>query len=461
MNFLSSTNALGAWTRSFFSLAVTSLVFAGSFAGSPLLAEDWPQFRGADARGVVDGPASPPSTWSDTENVLWKVPVPGRGWSSPVVIGNEIFLTTVTQRNGKPEEAKPGLYAGGERDKPTEEILEWKVVGLDLDSGKTKWEKTLHQGQPKTSRHLKNSYASETPVSDGEFLYVLFGNVGCYCLTLEGDLVWVREIAPTKTRNDWGTASSPVLHNGKLYLVNDNDDQSYMLCLDARSGEEEWQIERNEGTNWSTPFIWENELRTEIVTLGSDKVRSYDLDGKLLYELSGFSSITIATPYEADGLLYISSGYIADSNRPVYAIRPGASGDITLAEDNTSNEFIVWSQPQGAPYNPSTLVYQGQLYVLYDRGIFASYDAKTGEVIYERKRLNGGRSFTASPWAYDGKVFCLSEFGETFVIKAGPEFELLGTNQLTSEELCMATPAIVGDRLILRTGDAVVCIGRK
>lgn len=407
---------------------------------------------------MAKGPQVPPSSWSDTENVLWKTDIPGRGWSSPVVINNQIFLTSVTQQDGKPEEALPGLYAGGERDTPTEALLEWNLHCLDLSSGNLKWSKTLHQGQPKTSRHLKNSYASETPVSDGERIYVLFGNVGCFCLTLDGELIWKHDIQPRKTHNEWGTGASPVLYKDCLYLVNDNDEASYLLSLDAKTGEEQWRVTRDEGTNWATPYIWENELRTEIITPGSDKFRSYDLQGNLLYELSGLSSITIATPYSANGLLYVSSGYIADPNRPIYAIRPGASGDITLDEGETSNEYIAWSQPEAAPYNPSTVIYGDQVYVLYDRGIFASYDAKSGELIYEKKRLSGGRSFTSSPWAYDGKIFCLSEFGETFIIKAGPEFEQLGTNQLSSEELCMATPAIVGERLILRTGDALVCI---
>lgn len=443
------------WTGKVLSWIVVCCLFVGPAAG-----QDWLQFRGPGARGVAEGPVTPPSQWSETENVLWKTGVPGRGWSSPIVVGQRVFVTTVEQKEGQPEEALPGIYAGGERDRPVEEWMEWKVLCLDLATGNVEWEKTLKEGVPQSSRHLKNSYASETPVSDGQRLYVLLGNVGCYCLDLKGNLIWEHPVAPRKTRNQWGTGASPVLHQDFLYLVNDNDEESYLVCLEKTTGEEKWKVEREEGTNWSTPFIWENKLRTEIVTSGSDKVRSYDLDGNLLYEFSGLSTITIATPYAADGLLYISSGFVADPNRPVYAIRPGAKGDITLAEGEVSNEYIAWAEPTGAPYNPSTLVYQGQLYVLFDRGMIAAYDAQTGEDIYAKERISGGRSFTASPWAYGGNIYCLNEFGETFVIKAGPFYELLHVNKLEVDQLSLSTPAIAGEYLILRTGEAVLCIGK-
>lgn len=444
-------------------LLAAAAVFAGLACqpATSLVAQDWPQFRGPEARGIIESPVSPPTTWSESENVAWKTDIAGRGWSSPVVVGNQVFITTVTQETGKPEEAKPGLYFGGDRNKPADIVLSWKVISLNLKTGEQNWEEVLHSGKPVTSRHLKNSYASETPVSDGQQLYVLFGNLGCYCLSLEGDLVWEHKLPANKTRNDWGTAASPVLHQDSLFIVDDNEEQSFLVSLNTKTGEENWRVDRDEKSNWATPFIWQNDLRTEIITPGSGKVRSYDLEGNLLYEFSGCSTITIATPYAVHGLLYVSSGYVGDANRPIFAIRPGASGDITLGENETSNKYIAWCQPEAAPYNPTTLVYQGQLYVLYDRGFFAAYDAVTGEAIYEKERLSGGKSFTSSPWAYDGKVFCLNEFGETLVVQAGPVFEQLESNTLPSEELCMATPAMVGDRLILRTGDSVVCIANE
>ena len=437
-------------------------VVLGGFVieGSYCCCDDWLQFRGPGARGVSDEQGLP-DRWSESENVIWKCPIPGRGWSSPIVVGERVFISTVTRESGKPAEAKPGLYFGGNRKDPDDVLHTWKLICLDLKTGEQRWEQVLHQGKPQTSRHIKNSYASETPASDGRHVFVLFGDVGLFCLTLDGEMVWKKELPPCKTRYDWGTASSPAYHEGRVYLVSDNEDKSFLSAIDAQTGEQIWRVDREEKSNWATPFIWQNERRTEIITPGTMFTRAYGLDGELLYQFDGASSITIATPYSANGLLYVSSGYVNDQNRPIFALRPGAEGDISLQGDSTSNQSIAWCQQQAAPYNPSTIVYQDQLYVLHDRGLFASYDARTGELIYEKKRLRGGRSFTASPWAYDGKIFCLSEFGDTIVVKAGKEFQQLHSNQLESDELCMATPAIVGKKLILRTGDAVYCIARK
>ncbi|MBC8373121.1 MAG: serine/threonine protein kinase, partial [Planctomycetes bacterium] len=247
-------------------------------------------------------------------------------------------------------------------------------------------------------------------------------------------------------------------HDNCLYILNENDEQSYLLCLDKRTGKEAWRVVRDEGSNWSTPFIWQNDLRTEIVTLGTDKVRSYNLEGNLLWWLTGMSTITIATPYTDNGLLYISSGYFRDHQRPLYAIRPGASGDISLEPDQTGNESIAWCQPTAAPYNPTTLVYEGRVYVLYDRGLLSCFRSLTGEPLFGQERIPKGRHFTTSPWAYGGKIFCLNEDGLPFVFRAGDEFDLMHTTELAEDDMCMATPAIVGDRLLIRTAARVYCV---
>ncbi len=303
---------------------------------------------------------------------------------------------------------------------------------------------------PGKAKHLKNSYASETAVTDGERVYFYFANAGLFAFDFSGKPLWSKSIGPFKTRNNWGAAASPVLHRDRIYIVNDNDEQSFVAAYDARTGAEVWKVERKEGTNWSSPFVWENEQRTEIVTSGSDRVRSYDLSGKLLWELSGMSTISIPTPFSRFGLLYISSGYIADPRRPAYAIRPGASGDISLKPGETSNQYIVWSSPTGAPYNPTPIVYGDVYYTLFDRGFFTSHDARTGKEIYGRQRITAEASgFTSSPWAYNGKIFAMSEEGDTYVIQAGPEFKVLGKNSLN--EMTLATPAISRGSLIVRT----------
>jgi outer membrane protein assembly factor BamB len=256
----------------------------------------------------------------------------------------------------------------------------------------------------------------------------------------------------------WGTAASPVLHDEKLFIIHDNEEKSFLLALDKRTGKQLWRVERDEGSNWVTPFVWKNQLRTELVTAGTGRVRSYDLDGKLLWDLKGMSMVAIPTPFAAHGLLYIASGYIADPfQRPIYAIRPGAAGDISLAEDKTENKFVAWCQRFAGPYHPTPLVYGDYLYVLHDRGFLACYEAKTGKEVYGKRRLSGGASaFTASPWAYDGKLFCLSEDGETFVIQAGKEFKLLGRNKLG--EMSLATPALAGGSLFIRTQGKLWCL---
>ena len=422
---------------------------------------NWPQFRGPGARGVVDSDALPVQ-WSATENVAWQTPIPGKGWSSPVVWGHHVFLTTVL--NAADQEAPgKGLYFGGERPEPPKAPNQWKVFCLDLGSGQVLWERTVHEGAPASGTHIKNSYASETPVVDGEHVYAYFGNVGIWCLGFRGDTVWHKAIPPQRTRASWGTAASPLLHEDRLYIVNDNDEESYLLALNKKTGDELWRTPREEKSNWSTPFLWQHEQRTEIVTAGSGNNRAYDLEGKPLWWFTGMSSITIATPYAADGLLYLSSGFVGDRRRPLYAVRPGADGDISLEEGQTSNAWIAWSHPQAAPYNPSTLVYDGQLYVLYDGGFLASFDARTGETVYERQRIPDARNFTASPWGYQGRVFCLNEDGVTYVIKAGDTLELLNTNTLGGgeKEMFLASPAIAGNRLLIRSSAHLYCISAE
>ena len=409
----------------------------------------WPQFRGADSTGVIEG-THLPDHWTESHNIAWKSEVPGVGWSSPVGWGSRVFLTTVV-KEGELEQPKKGLYFGGDRPEPSKDRHVYKVLAFDAQSGSKLWEKDVHQGPPTTSIHLKNTYASETPVTDGSRVYAYFGNLGLFCLDMDGRELWNKRFEPNPTRYGWGTAASPILHKGRLYIVNDNDKDSYLTTLGSSKGQEIWRIKRDEPSNWATPYIWEHDQRTELITPGRNKVRSYDLDGKPLWQLGGMSSIVIPTPFAKHGLLYVTSGYVGDKIRPLFAIRPGASGDISLTEDETSNAFVAWYQVRGGPYNPSPLVYGDYLYVLYDRGLLSCYEARTGKLIYDRERLNtGGTSaFTASPWAHGGKIFCLSEDGETFVVQSGPTYQLLGTNPLN--EMSMATPAILGDTLIIRT----------
>ena len=439
-------------TRTGLALTLSLAITASNIAAQ----EHWPQFRGPTMNATVaDNPALP-ERWSETENVEWVTDLPGLGWSSPVVWDQHVFLTTVTAE-GEFEQPKPGLYAPRGRPEPPPLEHEWRVYCLDLATGNIRWQRSVRAGQPDFPRHMKNTYASETPTTDGERVYVRFGDLGLYTFDMDGRELWRVEIPDKRTRSEWGSASSPVLHEGKLIILYDNEEASWIAALDATTGTELWRTNRDEVSSWATPYIWENERRTEIVTSGVNRIRSYDLDGNLLWEMDGqMSWATIATPFSSHGMVYINSGYFRDQHRPAYAIRPGASGDISLRGDAHSNDYVAWYQPTAGNYNTSPLVYGDTYYSLLDRGFFEAYDATTGEPVYGRQRIRVGASFTSSPWAYNGKVFALSEQGDTYVMRAGPEFEVLGVNSLN--EMAMASPAIVGNRLLIRTRSRVYSI---
>ena len=441
-------------------MAITLCVLALTAALAPVRSaianDNWPHFRGPTLNAAVADNPDLPEQWSRTENVEWVTDIPGLGWSSPVVWGQRVFLTTVTAV-GDFELPKPGLYAPNGRPDPVPLEHDWRVYCLDLETGAVLWQHSVRHGRPDFPRHMKNTYASETPTTDGEHVYVRFGDLGLYAFDMEGNEVWRLRIPDRQTRSAWGSASSPLVYDDKLIILYDNEEESWLAALDKRAGKELWRTARDEVSTWATPYVWENELRTEIVTSGVNRIRSYDLDGQLLWEMDGrMSWAAIATPFSSHGLVYVNSGYFRDEHRPAYAIRPGAGGDITLAEGERSNEFVAWYQPRAGNYNTSPLIYGDIYYSLLDRGFFEAYDAVTGEPVYGRRRIRVGASFTSSPWAYNGKIFALSEQGDTYVIRAGREYEVIGVNSL--DEMAMASPAIVGDRLLIRTSSKIYSI---
>ena len=426
-----------------------------------LSAQHWPQFRGQQAGVAADDP-SLPDTWSETRNVAWKIEIPGRGWSSPVVWGEHVFITTaINVREPKQPLLPPDQYRGASmggtmsrRDlvKDTD-VFRWMLYDIDVRSGRVRWERVIHEGVPTRPVHMKNSYASETPVTDGQRVYVYLGYVGLFAYELNGTVAWARPMDARNTGNDgyfYGGGASPALDAGQIYVVNDNEEASFVAAFDARTGTELWRVARDERSNWSTPYVWRNELRTELVTVGSRKVRSYGANGALLWELAVGTTLHTPTPFARNGLLYVSSGYYSDAKRPVFAIRPGASGDISLAGDETANAFVAWSLPTASATYPSAIVVGDQFYTLLDRGFLTAHDARTGKEIYGRQRLAvDAGTFSASPWSYNGKIFVLSEDGETFVIQAGPDYRLLARNSLN--EMSLASPAVAGTGLFIRT----------
>ncbi len=445
---------------------VVTLGLLGGLLLAPMAAqEDWLQFRGP-AAGVVPDDPQLPERWSETENVVWTADIPGLAWSSPVIAGDLVFITSSISEGDEPDPIKglydPGMENGSEG---SANVHRWVLYAFDFHTGQVRWERELYAAPPPGKRHLKNSFASETPVTDGRRVYVYLGAIGqLAAFNMSGEIVWTRELEVFNTLHEMGTAASPILHRDRVYVVNDNTTHSFMAAFDKDTGNEVWRVDREEyGRNWATPFVWENDVRTELVTAGSEAVRSYSLDGELLWELRGMSGLTTPTPFTAHDLVYISSGYPGGGIRPVYAIRPGASGDISVFTEEearngipsgfpgplTASDDIAWSYPLLGTYNTTAIVYGDIFYTLLDRGFLVAHDAQTGEEIYGRQRLEIGNGFTASPWAYNGKVFLLSEDGETYVVRAGREFEILHTNLLS--EMTLATPAIARGSLFIRT----------
>ncbi|BDC51108.1 serine/threonine protein kinase [Bryobacterales bacterium F-183] len=447
-----------------------------SLVAGALLAADrppeWPGFRGPLANPSGDN-AKLPVSWSTTSNVEWSAEIPGLGWSSPIVSGKYVFLTTVTtdgaakqpqkgttySNDYSAELRKQGLEGKELRAKlnardfefPDEVSLHYFLYALDLDTGRVRWKREFYSGKPPGGRHRKNSFCSETPVTDGKRVYVYINNLGAYAFDFKGNPVWTSRQQSFPTVHDFGTASSPVLVNDLLVFVNDNEQEQFIAALDKHTGKQVWRTARqihlkgsDRQTGWSTPYIWKHSLRTEIVTIGPAVAISYDLEGKELWRLGGMGAMPIPSPYAYDGLLYLNGG----TGKAVAAVKPGATGDITAQDGAKLNEYVAWLQPKAGTYLPTQLAYQGGIYVLTHTGILTRFDAKTGIQTY-KTRVGEGGDYTSSPWAYDGKIFCINEEGRTFVIQAGEKFELLHTNDLG--EMALATPAMVGDRLLLRT----------
>lgn len=467
-------------------LRLTGLAFALLLVPLAAYGQDavWPQFRGPQSNPVGTN-ARLADRWSKTENVEWSQEIPGRGWSSPIVTGGKVFVTTATtEGKSKPpqigteysneyaaELSRQGLSQQQilerltERDieLPKEVMLHYFLYCLDLKSGRVEWRKEFYTGRPPGGRHRKNSFVSETPVTDGKRIYVYVANLGLWAFDLKGKQVWSTPLEANPIYLDFGTGSSPALEGNLLLIVNDNEKQQFIAAFDKQTGKQVWRTNRDIGgkgqpvqrSGWSTPFIWRNALRTEVVAIGPDEVISYDLTGKELWRLSGMSATPIPTPFAYDGLLYINGG----RGRYLFAVRPGAAGDISLRNDERSNEYVVWSAARAGTYLPSSLAYEGGIYTLTETGILSRFDAKTGKMTYRTRIDPTATAFTTSPWAYNGKLFCLSEEGQTYVIAAGEKFQLLHVNELN--DMAQATPALVGDRLLLRTEHRLYSIRRR
>lgn len=405
------------------------LLVAFALAFSPPSAAEWWSWRGPQATGVAPE-ANPPLTWSEAANVRWKVPIPGRGHSSPIVVGERVFLTTAIPTAGAAE----GVAPSGP--------LRFAVLAFSRHDGSLLWERTAVTATPHEGSHPDGTWASASPVSDGERLYVFFGSRGLFAFDLDGKLLWERDLGDMTTRNGFGEGASPALSN-ELVLVNwDHEGDSFLVALDKRTGAERWRRERDEITSWSTPLVLADADPPQVVVAATGRTRGYALaDGATLWEVGGMTVNVVPTPVYGDGHVYLASGF---RGAAVQAVRlAGARGDLT------GGPRVTWSRDADAPYVPTPLLYAGQLYFLkVNNAILTSVDAASGEVIFGPARLDDLQGVYASPVAAAGRIYVVGRNGVTAVLRHGRELEVLATNSL--DDRFDATPALAGDALFLR-----------
>lgn len=421
---------------------------------------NWPQFRGPSASGVADGQQLPDRWDAETgEGIKFKVEIPGLAHSSPIIWGDRIFLTTAVSSDPAAS-FQPGLYGSGDAS-PDQTKHEWRVLCLGKNDGRILWNSLATSGVPKDKRHIKSTYANSTPATDGKRVVALFGSEGLFAFDFDGKLLWKKDLgrmdvgAYDLPSYEWGPASSPIIHNGKVIVQIDTQADSFLLAADVETGETLWKTPREELPSWGTPTVFEAEgKRAEIITNGSNFVRGYDAEtGVGLWRLDGSSKITAPTPIFSaeDGLVIVASGRAPE--RPIFAIRPGGEGDIT------QTNHVAWRHFRRGPYMPTPIIYDGLLFVLNNSGPFACYDLKTGAERFHLRLPHRGNGFSASPVAADGKLYFPSEDGITFVVVAGPEFELLAENSIG--EPIMASPALSEGVLFLRGQKNLFAIGKK
>ena len=418
------------------------LVLSAPFAG----ATSWPQWRGPTNNGVAEGSA--PTEFSATQNLKWRVAVPGRGHSTPIVVGEKIFSTTAVEI-GAAIEREPGRF-GGDAGVAEHDFV---VMALNKATGEVVWKRTALTTVPHQGYHAQfGSFASSSPVSDGESLFVDFGSRGVYSYDLDGNLRWKKETAALDMRLGFGEGIAPVLHGDSLILQHDQQGQSYVLVLDKRTGEQIWRTERDEESSWSQPLVVEHGGRTQLIT-SSTRVRTYDLEtGELIWEAGGLGGNAIpAVVAVNDDMVIALTGW---RNANLLAIKLGGEGDISNNPD-----YIKWTNQRGNSYTPSPVVADGILYLVTDNGMISAFDALTGEVHYQQQRLPELQSYKASPVAANGHLYIASEAGLATVVKLGKTYEVVATNKLGEHEVFISSPVIVDGDLCLRSQDELFCIG--
>lgn len=416
-------------------------------------ADNWHQWRGPEATGVSET-ANPPLEWGPDKNVQWKVPIEGEGNAVPIIWENKVFLlTAINTKKIDPKLPKP-------EDQPERPfgikfpntLFQFVVLCLDRQTGKEIWRKVAAEKVPNEGHHGDNTFASCSPTTDGKRLYAWFGSAGLFCYDLDGDLLWKRDLGAVSTRLSFGEGASPVVHGNRLVINRDNEGQSYIIVLNAETGDTIWRKDRDEQSAWATPLVVEANGKTQVVVNASNRVRSYDLeDGTLLWECGGQVGNVTPCPVAADGNVYCMSGYRGSA---AFAIPLDSQGDITDSKD------IPWKLNRGTPYVPSPVLADGVLYFNQsNNGILSAVDAKTGEVVIERTRMEGIRNIYASPVAAAGRVYFVGRDGTTLVIEQSRELKVLSVNKLGED--IDASPALAGDQLFLRGQKHLFCLANQ
>jgi outer membrane protein assembly factor BamB len=422
-------------------------------------------------------------SWGNDNNLRWTFNIDGKGWSSPVIFGNKVFFTTavnetnpsVADEQEEDDDDAPPPPADSTKPRPQApprpqgpppaqkedttyktEVYRWELNCLDLKTGELLWNKVALKGSPKTGSHKGNGYASETPVTNGRYIYAYFGMIGIFCYDMEGNLVWKKDMGAYKTLNNWGTGSSPALYEDMIFLQIDNEVSSFIVALDANTGDEKWRVTRDEKTTYSTPVLWNTRTRSELVA-GGKKTRSYDpATGKMLWELNMGWGMSIPTAVPERENLYIGNAGGPDSTGNLFNVKAGAKGDISLEKGKLTNESVQWFLPAAGTGNPSPVLFNGLIYLLASDGKnLGCFDASTGNTVYSQKLVKVSGCW-ATPWIYKGNLYITDERGVTTIVKTGPVFEVLGQNRLSDK--FWASPSITNKEFVFKGAKKIYCI---
>jgi outer membrane protein assembly factor BamB len=422
----------------------------------------WPAFRGYMSSGVLDN-ASLPDRFDINKmvNIRWKVEIPGLGLSSPVIWDNKLFITSAISQADR-DGFKTGIY-GDIAPVRDSSVHEWKVYCIDKNTGAMIWDKTAYKGIPKMKRHPKSTHANTSVATDGKYVVAFFGSEGLFCYDMNGNLQWQKSFGLLKSvffmvkSAEWEFASSPIIYNGILIIQCDVLENSFVAAYDVKTGKQLWKTMRNEYPGWCTPNIYTNGGKTYVALNGYKQRAGYDLEtGKEIWKMSGGGDIQIPTPIIGNDMIYFNSAHGQSS--PIIAVKTNAVGDITLKNNETSNEFIKWSLPRGGSYMHTMLLYKNHLYNVNWNGTVVCLDPLTGKEIYNAK-LGKTKSFIASPVASDGKIYILDEEGTVYILEDGDSFKLLA--EIPLNDVCLTAPAITDGMIIFRTQKYLIAAGKK